>query len=271
MDLDTFIIAVFCWIDEAIPRVTAGYRLRERGPAPRLSDSEVLTMEVVGEYLGLAQDSALFAYFRQHYAHFFPAMSHLHRTTFVRQAANLWRLKERLWQDVLASVPHDEHFALIDSFPVPVCQFARAHRCRRFRAEAAYGKDTLMKQTFYGVRIHVRVAWPGVITRLCIAAANVHELSALPALTEATHGILVGDRNYWSPKVAAEWQQHGVELLAPYRSAKHDPHPRWSARLSRVRYRIDTVFAQLVDRCSIKRLWARDLWHLSSRPARGKS
>jgi hypothetical protein len=56
-----------------------------------------------------------------------------------------------------------------------------------------------------------------------------------------------------------------VELLAPYRSATRDPHPRWSARLSRVRYRIDTVFGQLVSRCDVKRVWARDLWHLSSR------
>jgi Transposase DDE domain len=265
MDLDSFIIAVFCLVDEAIPQVTGRHRLRERGPEPLLADSEVLTMEVVGEYLGLAQDSALFAYFRQHYAHFFPALARLHRTTFVRQAANLWRLKERLWQEVLTQVPHDEHFAIIDSFPVPVCQFARAHRCRRFRAEAAYGKDTLVRQTFYGLRVHVRLEWPGLITRFCIGAANEHELKVLPALTEHTLGTLVGDRNYWSPKVAAEWQQHGVELLAPYRSAKRDPHPRWSARLSRVRYRIDTVFGQLVDRCSVKRLWARDLWHLSNR------
>jgi hypothetical protein len=265
MDLDDFIITVFCLVDEAIPRVTGGHRLRERGPEPTLADSEVLTMEVVGEYLGLIQDSSLFAYFRQHYAHFFPALARLHRTTFVRQAANLWRLKERLWQDVLAQVPHDEHFAIIDSFPVPVCQFARAYRCRRFRAEAAFGKDTLVRQTFYGLRVHVRLEWPGVITRFGIAAANVHELAALPALTEATQGTLVGDRNYWSPKVAAEWQQYGVDLLAPYRSAKRDPLPRWSARLSRVRYRIDTVFGQLVDRCAVKRLWARDLWHLSNR------
>jgi hypothetical protein len=53
---------------------------------------------------------------------------------------------------------------------------------------------------------------------------------------------LVGDRNYWSPKVAAEWLQLGVDLLAPYRAAKRDPHPRWSAWLSRVHYRIYTVF-----------------------------
>ena len=250
---------------EAVPRVLDGQRLRQRGPCPTLTDSEVLTMEVVGEYLGLGQDSALFAYFRCHYVHFFPALRTLHRTTFVRQAANLWRLKERLWQELLDAVPHDPTFAIIDSFPLPACQFARAYRCHRFRGEAAFGKDTLVCQTFYCLRVHVRLEWPGVITRICVAPANVHELTVLPALAELTVRTLVGDRNYWSPATTAEWQLHSVELLAPYRSAKRDPHPRWSTVLSRVRSRIDTVFGQLVSRCAVKQVWARDSWHLCSR------
>jgi hypothetical protein len=124
-----------------------------------------MTMEIVGEYLGLEQESALFAYFRHHYAHCFPAVRSLHRTILVRQAANLWWLKERLWQHLLAQVPRDSTFAIVDSFPLPICQFARAHRCRRFRGEAAFGKDTLVRQTFYGLRVHVRLEWPGVMTR----------------------------------------------------------------------------------------------------------
>jgi len=35
--------------------------------------------------------------------------------------------------------------------------------------------------------------------------------------------------------------------------------------LSRFRYRIDTVFSQLTERFSIKRVWAKDLWHLTAR------
>jgi Transposase DDE domain len=230
-----------------------------------LADSEVVTMAVVGEYLGLAQDSALFASFRRHSAHFFPSLRTLHRTTFVRQAANLWWLKERLWQQVLDQVPHDAAFAIRDRLPLPVCQFARAYRCRRFRGEAAFGKDTLVRQPFYGLRVHLRLEWPGVIVRFCLAPANTHELAAVPALVEQTAGTVVGDRNSWSPTTTAEWQPHGVALLAPYRSAKRDPHPRWSALLSRVRYRIDTGFGQLVDRCDVKRVWARARWHLSNR------
>jgi hypothetical protein len=218
--------------------------------------------------LGLDEDTELFEYFRRHYAHFFPNLRRVHRTTFARQAANLWKAKERLWQELLAEIPHDPGFALADSFPLPACLFARAYRCRRFKGEAAFGKDTLLKQTFYGFRVHARVCWPGVITRFSVAPANAHELSVLPELTQRTSGLLVGDRNYWSPKTKEQLARTGVELLAPYSSKKRDPHPERSALLSRFRYRIDTVFSQLVGRYSIKRVWARDLWHLESRLVR---
>jgi hypothetical protein len=89
----------------------------------------------------------------------------VHRTTFTRQAVNLWKAKELLWQKLLADTPHDPTFALADSFPLPVCLFARAYRSRRFKGEAAFGKDNLLKQTFYGFRMHVRVCWRGVISR----------------------------------------------------------------------------------------------------------
>ena len=98
MDLDTFIVAVFCAIDEELRELAAHERWRTRGPRPRLADSEVLTMEAVGEYLGIDTDRGLYAYFRRHDGAWFPALRRVHRTTFARQAANLWAVKERVWQ-----------------------------------------------------------------------------------------------------------------------------------------------------------------------------
>jgi Transposase DDE domain len=262
MDLSTFIISVFCLIDDRLKDLG---RLRGRGPTPTLCDSEVLTIEVVGEFLGIDQDTELFAYFRRHYAHFFPNLRCVHRTTFARQAANLWKIKERLWQDLLALAAYDPAFAICDSMPLPACLFARAYRCSRFKGEAAFGKDMLLRQTFYGFRMHVRLCWPGLITRISVAPANAHELSVLPELAQRTSGLLIGDRNYHSPKTTEELASMGVELLAPYSSKKRDPTPQRSALLSRFRYRIDTVFSQLTQRYSIKRVWARDMWHLTSR------
>ena len=154
MDLSTFIISVFCLIDDRLK----GRRIRQRGPAPKLSDTEVLTIEIVGEFLGMDTDKAIHLFFKRHYGAWFPALGEVHRNTFARQSANLWRIKELLWQELLLLTPHEPAFALVDSMPLPACLFARAYRCKRFRGESAFGKDTLLKQTFYGFRVHARVS-----------------------------------------------------------------------------------------------------------------
>ena len=262
MDLDDLIVEVYCHMDETLAAVTNGRRLRQRGPDPLLSDAEVLTMEVVGEFLGLDQDTAIFAYFRRHYAAWFPVLRHIHRTTFTRQAANLWAIKAHIWRQVIPAVPLDPEVALIDSFPIPVCRFARAKRCRLFGGEAAFGHDEGARQTFYGFRCHVRLAWPGVVAGVALAPANVSEPEVAAALAEHTTGYLIGDRNYWAPLLSEALAADGVCLLAPFRKASQDPDPARSHYLSRLRYRIETVFGQLVERSQIKRVRTRDLWHL---------
>ena len=59
MYLSTFIITVFCLVDDWLE----GKEPRQRGPKPKLSDPEVLTIEIVGEFLGIDTDSGLYAYF----------------------------------------------------------------------------------------------------------------------------------------------------------------------------------------------------------------
>ena len=84
MDLNTFITAVFCLTDDWLK----GKKLRQRGSRPELADSEVLTIEVVGEFLGIDTEKGLYEHFRRYYAEWFPALKGVHRTTFCRQAAN---------------------------------------------------------------------------------------------------------------------------------------------------------------------------------------
>jgi len=47
-------------------------------------------------FLGCDTDSGIFAYFRRHHAELFPELLEVCRTTFTRQAANLWKIKEHL-------------------------------------------------------------------------------------------------------------------------------------------------------------------------------
>src|SRR5215203_1098487 len=164
MDLSTFIISVFCLIDDWLK----GKKLRQRGPSPELSDAEVLTIEIIGEFLGIDTDEGLYDHFRHYYGEWFPTLREVHRTTFARQAANLWAVKKMLWKHLLGRIHFDPEVSLIDSSPVPVCRFARAYRCRRLAEESAFGYDEMSKQTFYGLRAHLRVCWPGVICGLSL-------------------------------------------------------------------------------------------------------
>lgn len=150
MDLDERIITVFCLLDETLSTIPNGQRLRQRGPHPTLHDSEVLTMEVIGAYLGLEQDQALF-------------------TTFSGTGAI--------------------------SFP-PWC---------------------------------ASIAPPSCVT---------------PPISGRSRNNS-GSRS-----------SHSFPMI--HRWASRDPDPQQSRRLSRMRYRIETVFSQLVERCHVKRLWARD-------------
>lgn len=267
MSLDDFIITCFCLVDEMLPGLTADKGVRERGPQPVLSESEVITMEIVGSYLGESQDKALYEYFREHWSHFFPQLRHVHRTTFVRQAANLWALKERLWcwlRDEVIS--YDPLMSIVDSVPLPVCRFARAPWCVRILGEASYGKDHADRQTFYGFRLHAQLSWPGLLTRVFLAPANEADGEIAPILLEGTSGVVLGDRNYWLPDLQAYLRTKGILLQAPFRKAHSPQAAAYQSRvLGRVRYLIDTVFGQLTDRCQMKRVWARDLWHLRNR------
>lgn len=263
MDLETFIVTVFCLTDDVL-RDIFPHKLHQRGPAPVLADSEVLTIETVGAFLGLDTDQELHAYFRRHFGHLFPRLCGVHRTTFLRQAANLWAVKHTLWQRLAAAVHHDAALVLIDSLPVPVCRFARAYRCRTFAGFASFGHDALAHQTYSGLRLHLRVTWPGVITAMTLAPANAADGTVAPQLLAGLTGWGLGDRAYWSPTLRTELAADGLTLLTPPRGAvaQTTSWPRW---LVQARRRIETVLSQLTERFHAKRVRARDPWHLAAR------
>ena len=214
--------------------------------------------------MGIDTDKGLYEHFCRHYRDWFPALGRVHRTTFTRQAANLWAVKAQLRQQLLGQVSFAPQVSILDSFPMPVCRFGRAYRCQRLAELASFGRDEGAKQTFYGLRAHLRVCWPGVIADGHLAPANLHDLVLADDLLAGTHGWALGDRSYWSPARAGLLADQGVWLLAPSRSARR-PGPGLPHRLTQARRRIETVIGQLVERYHAKRVWARDAWHLWSR------
>lgn len=71
LSIEDFIIEIYCRTDDSLKEISRGIKLRSRGFPPSLSDSEVITMEIVGEYLGIDTDKGIWEYFRRHWSHFF--------------------------------------------------------------------------------------------------------------------------------------------------------------------------------------------------------
>lgn len=255
MDLDDYIVQIFCEVDDFMKQRFPARSLRERGPLPKLADSEVLTLELVGESLGFETDQRLFWFFKRFYPHFFPHLTT--RVTFLRQSANLWGVKQRLFQGLVRRF-HDRTF-VIDSLPLPVCRFARANRSRLFKGLAAYGKD--LGQTIYGFRLHVKINSLGLVEAFELAPANIHDVHLAPELTAQDVGLLLGDRAYESSRLRARLPSR-LHLVIPLLKADSTPAGR---RRFLLRRKIETVFSQFQHYFTMKKIWARDLWHLTNR------
>lgn len=268
MDLETFIVTTFCLVDDMLLELQQRHRIRGRGPQPMLADSEVITMELVGEFLGIDTDVGIVRYFRQHHAALFPQISHVHRTTFTRQAANLWVVMQELWDGMVQQLGGDPALSLVDSVPVAICRFAHAPVCQRFRGLASFGQDTSSRTVYYGLRVHLRVSAAGVIVAVQAAPAHVPDVELVPELVDGAEGTVLGDRVYWHQPLAAALRPAGIALVAPFRKRSSDPAPARSRLLNRVRRRIETTAGQLVRQFRLKTVWARDAWHLTVRLTR---
>ena len=224
--------------------------------------------EIVGAFLGYAGEEAIWEYFRRHWPGWFPGLGG--RTACSRQAANLWRVKQRLHERLVAELGADTADGhIIDGFPIPVCQLVRAPRSRVLTAESDYGYCAAKKEYYYGLKGHRLIDRRGVVTGITVTAAAVDERDAAYDVLTVIEGILLGDKGYIRPQFKAECEAMGIDRQTPGRRNMTERRPKWWLRLRRrLRKRIETVISQLEHPFGLARRRARDAWHLTHRVTR---
>ncbi|MBF0290513.1 MAG: IS982 family transposase [SAR324 cluster bacterium] len=265
MCIDNFIIIVYCTVCEYFKKHNEFKSVRKRGFKPRLSDEEVITIEIVGEFLQIDTDKGIWQYFGQQWKDWFPNIGS--RTTFVRQSANLWKIKELIQSDLaenLGSISDSVHS--VDGFPIQLCNFRRAKFSRLFKGFASYGFCASKNITYYGFKGHLVINFDGVITSWTISPANSSERECVYELVKKIHGLLLGDKGYISPELEEELRRIGINLQTPKRKNMEDKRdPQFVSMLMNVRRLIETVIGQLSERFHIEKIRARDMWHLTNR------
>lgn len=123
---EDFILLVYTVIDDLYQRsVPVCVSQRRNVHTAKMSDSEIITLSICGELIGIDSEKAWYSFVKRNYRHLFPHLCC--RTRFNRTRRALLQVTELLRQKLAQSFPiPDSRYFVIDSFPLPVCKFGHA-------------------------------------------------------------------------------------------------------------------------------------------------
>jgi hypothetical protein len=177
MDLDTFIRTLYRLIDEWYEREMQPYMQRHAGAAVKMSDSEVLTVAIAGQWrVGVPWQSerGVVRYMLEHGQAWFPNM--LHKSQFNMRVRQLWTALVRL-QQVVAQWLRTERdlYECVDCTPLPSCSLAQAASQDRHWLSGELGRGGNNGGWFYGEQLLVSVRASGAITGWLVGRASIDD------------------------------------------------------------------------------------------------
>lgn len=260
---DDFIITVYLRVSAYFLSTCPPEGLRSRGRSPELSDEELMTIEIIGEYLELGSDKAIWRYTRKHLIAWFPKLPC--RTGFVRQSANLHGIKQAILQQISQDITAGTDIYLGDGFPLPICHIRRYKRSKNpLHIEAAASYCAAKDEHYFGFKGHLIVTQDGAFKGFELTAANIDERDIVPEITAKLTGDLIADKGLIRPQLKDELRAQGLHLHTPLRKNMRDNRPKaLVSQIMNIRRKVETVIGQLVERFNIQRIKAKDLWHLN--------
>lgn len=232
-----------------------------------MSDSEIITLSICGDLIGIDSENAWYSFVKRNYRHLFPRLCS--RTRFNRTRRALLQVTELLRQKLSLSFPiPDSRYFVIDSFPLPVCKFGRARYCRSFRADGAnFGKRPSKKETYFGFKVHALITLEGFITAFEVTPASVDDREGLRDFAENRLGLVIlGDKGYTGEALFDDMQRNGICLMSLKPSNYKKNWPTEIRRLIfRFRRRVETVFSQLSEQLNAEKVLAKSFRGLCTR------
>lgn len=265
---EDFILTVYVVIDELYRQFAPSEVIHRRHVLDaKLSDSEIITINICGELAGIDSENAWFSFVKKNYRHLFPQLCS--RSRFNRTRRALMQTTELLRQKMISAfpIPFSPYF-IIDSFPLAVCKFGRARYCRSFRGYGAdYGKCPSKKETYFGYKVHALVTLEGYITSFEITPASTDDREGLRDIVESQSDLVIlGDKGYVGENLMLEMKEQGICLLALKRSnSKINWSKSFRQLIFKLRRRVETVFSQLSEQLNAERVLAKSFQGLCTR------
>ncbi len=247
--------------------VTQTGPLRQRGPRPTFSDSEVITVALIAETFFHGHEELCLAFVRQYHHDLFPRL--LDDTRFNRRRRLIAGLIEAIRQFYTAELIHpDDPVRLVDSAPIPVCTYMRSNHCQTVMGSDYCGIMTSRRAKLYGFRIHLTTTTNQVVDQWMLAPAAHWDGKLTPALLEDVAGLwVIGDNAFHDPSAIA-WlqQQRHIRLTAIQRQDARTPWPKEVRNcLNKLRRTIESALSVLCTVFHLEQPGSRSLSGLVAR------
>ncbi|VTS35523.1 Transposase, IS4 [Streptococcus pseudoporcinus] len=226
----------------------------------KVSDESLLVLLLLQAELGMTSQRHFYTI-----CHPFPCGRLLERSRFNRRSRPLIWLVQLIRKAMSDMLPSDR-VAIIDSFPLPLCQPVRNHRVAIFKGLADIGYNASKHLWFYDFKVHMLVTLSGYILNYVVTPASVHDIKVVHELLEGCkQSIILGDLGYLSSELKKNLEQEGYHLWTPLRRnmAGAKEHNNW--KVMAMRRTIETRFSELCRLFDIEHTLARGLDRLQLR------
>jgi hypothetical protein len=250
-------------VDDAYQHVIArlGAPLRASGPAPEMSDSEVITVSLIIETYFQGHEEVGYAFVRQYLRDLFPRL--LDGDRFNERRRRLIGLIELLRRDLRdQKLKPQERVRVVDSTPITLMTYTRGNRSQSVVGGDYFGVVTSKKSKFFGLRLHLTATPDQLIDEWLLAPAAEHDVKVLDTLVlDCRDLILVADKAYNDAELENRlWRKRRIQLLPLRRTNQKQQWPDAARRaLGRVRHCVETVFSVLTTTFNVQRPRGRSL------------
>jgi hypothetical protein len=209
---------VFVLVDDWMLKTFGSSNLPRQTQRPRFTDSETLTILLVGEICQSARNRAWLRHVRACHHRLFPHLPEDSR--FSRRAQKVSRLLAAFRRQVLHWADADlEPVRLIDSFPLPLCANCRVLQSSQPISGTAWGYCASKKSYYFGLHPLALLTEQGFVDEVFLAPGDMVDSPLLDAFLSACERVgkdvsgqeWIGDKGFVS-KARTTWAKRLLGL-----------------------------------------------------------
>jgi hypothetical protein len=190
MDLDTFLTTLYVLVDDWYSHEGAGWMERPKAGEMKMSDSEVLTVALAGQWrVGVPWQSerGVVRYLQAHGRCWFPQM--LKKSAFNERVRKLWGALVQLQQAAAEWLGRSSSaYECVDSLPLPAFSRGQAQReAGHWLWSSRLGRGQY-GEWFWGDRLLTSVSQQGAVTGWVVGGANINDRWLMQMLLSARAG-----------------------------------------------------------------------------------